>query len=403
MSKLLNVSLSPHIRHSATTRKIMLDVIIATLPALGWGVYKFGLGALWVILLSVASCVGFEFLYTKILGKPTTVGDLSAVVTGLILAMNLYSTAPWWLPVLGGAFAIIVVKMLFGGIGQNFMNPALGARAFLLISFPAIMSKLPVLGNIVEDTADSVASATSSATSATSSATPAVTDAVAAATNAVTEAVASATSSATPAVTDAVASATNAVTDAVASASGVVSDAVSAATDAVSAATDAVAGATPLQGADVSILDMFLGNHAGTIGEVSALAILLGLVYLIVRRVISPTVPLCMVGSAVGFWALFTAVGGEAITLEALAVQVLGGGLLAGAVFMATDYTTSPITKWGRVIFGLLCGFLTAFIRCFSSMPEGVSYAIIIANILAPLIEKATKPRPFGTEKEAKA
>ena len=312
--KTLNVSISPHIRVGKTTTMIMLDVIIALCPALGVGYYLFGWHAFMVTALSVASCVATEYLYEKIMEIPVTVGDLSAVVTGLILAVNLYSTAPWWIPVLGGIFAILVVKMLFGGIGQNFMNPALAARCFLLLSFSKIMTDYPML--------------------------------------------------------------------------------------------DGMTSATPLQiaedGAEVPLRDLFLGTHGGTIGETSALAILIGALYLFIRRIISPRAPLTVIGSTVAFVALFTVLKGETLTLNYLAVNAFGGGLLVGAVFMASDYATTPVTFWGQIIFGVVVGLLTAVIRCFGSSLEGVSFAILIANFLTPAIEKWTYPRPFGIRKERK-
>ena len=308
--KTLNVSISPHIRSGRTTTKIMLDVIIAMSPAMLFGYIYFGWYALLISVLSVSSCVLTEFVYEKIMKLPVTIGDLSAVVTGLVLAMCLYSTAPWWIPVVGGVFAILVVKMLFGGIGQNFMNPALTARCFLILSFSKIMTTYP----------------------------------------------------------------------------GV--------TDSVSSATPLAAAA---KGQFVNYTELLFGNHSGSIGETSAIAILIGAAYLIIRRVISPRIPLCVVGSTVAFVALFTLVKGETpITLNYLAVQAMGGGLLAGAVFMATDYTTSPVTGWGRIIYGIAVGLITAVIRCFGS-PEGISFAIITANLLTPIIEKLTYPKPLGT------
>ena len=312
--KTLNVSLSPHIRSGGSTTKIMLDVIIALLPALGVGFYVFGWRALLVTAISVASCVLTEFLYEKLMKLPVTIGDLSAVVTGLILAVNLYSTAPWWIPLIGGVFAILIVKMLFGGIGQNFMNPALAARCFLLLSFSRIMTDYPIL--------------------------------------------------------------------------------------------DGMTSATPLSivrdGGTVEYLDLLFGTHSGTIGETSALAILIGALYLFIRRVISPRAPLTVIGSTVAFVALFTLIKGEPVTLNFLAVHAFGGGLLVGAVFMASDYATTPVTFWGQIIFGVVVGLLTAVMRCFSSSFEGMSFAILIANLLTPMIEKWTYPRPFGVRKERK-
>ena len=312
MSKTLNVSISPHIRARETTASIMADVIIALIPAIAVGVYVFGLKALLITVISVASCVASEYIYEKLLKKPVTITDLSAVVTGLILAVNLYSTAPWWLPIIGGAFAIIVVKMLYGGIGQNFMNPALAARCFLLLSFSRIMTDYPQI--------------------------------------------------------------------------------------------DGVSSPTPLvlakQGTVVPIKDLLIGTHSGTIGETSAVAIIIGFIYLCVRGVIKPREPLSVILSTGVFVTLFSLIQGIPITLNYLAIQMLGGGMLLGAVFMASDYATTPVTPWGQVIFGCCVGFITALIRCVGGGVEGVSYAIIISNLLTPFIEKLTAPRPFGVRKE---
>ena len=309
--KTLNVSIAPHIRMPKTTRSVMLDVIIALSPTMIFGFVYFGWRALLVTAISVASCVLTELVYEKLMKLPVTVGDLSAVVTGLILALSLYSTAPWWIPIVGGVFAILVVKMLFGGIGQNFMNPALTARCFLVLAFSSIMTTYPEVASV-----------------------------------------------------------------------------------------DAVSSATPLQlvkdGGTVSYAVMFIGNHPGSIGETSAIAILIGMAYLLVRRVITVKVPLAVVGSTAAFVALFTAIKGDPISLNFLTVHVLGGGLLAAAVFMATDYTTTPVTFWGQIIFGVAVGLFTAVIRCFGGMYEGISFAIILANLLTPIIEKITYPKPFG-------
>lgn len=312
MSNQLNVSISPHIRSRETTATVMADVIIALLPSVIVGVWVFGARAFAITMLSVTTCVASEYIYEKLLKKPITVTDLSAVVTGLILAVNLYSTAPWWLPVLGGAFAIIVVKMLYGGIGQNFMNPALAARCFLLLSFSRIMTDYPTL--------------------------------------------------------------------------------------------DGVSSPTPLvlakQGEIVPIRDLLLGTHSGTIGETSAIAIIIGAVYLCAKGVIKPREPLAVILSTGVFVTFFSVIQGKPVTLNYLAVQMLGGGMLLGAVFMASDYATTPVTPWGQVIFGCCVGFITALIRCVGNGVEGVSYAIIISNLLTPAIEKLTAPRPFGVKKE---
>lgn len=305
-----NVSVSPHIREQSTTRSIMRDVAIALIPTLAFGVYRFGIGALKTIALCVAVCIACEAIFEIILKKPVTVYDNSAMVTGLILALNLPPTAPWWMPVIGGAFAIIVVKMLFGGIGQNFMNPALAARCFLLISFTQRMTDFTV---------------------------------------------------------------------------------------------DGVSGATPLAllkaGEKTDLLTLFLGYHGGCIGEVSSLAILIGGLYLIVKKVISVRIPAVYIGSTVIFVFMINLISGGDISPVYLLSHVLSGGLLAGAFFMATDYVTSPITAKGQIVFGVILGLLTALFRCVGSSAEGVSYAIIIGNLLVPIIEKVTVSKPFGFEK----
>lgn len=308
-----NVSVSPHVREQSTTKAIMRDVVIALLPVLAFGVYHFGLDALIVIAISVVTCVLSELIFELIAKKPITVFDYSAVVTGLILAINLPSTVSWWIPVIGGVFAIIAVKMLFGGLGQNFMNPALAARCFLLISFASRMNDFSI---------DGVSSATPLAMMK--------------------------------------------------------------------------AGETP------DLLTLFLGFHGGCIGEVSALAILIGGIYLIVKKVISVRVPLTYILSTLVFVVIINLVLGNELTVNYVAGQLLSGGLLVGAFFMATDYVTSPITAKGQIIYGILLGLMTALFRMLGSSAEGVSYAIIIGNLLVPLIEKITIPKPFGCEKIAK-
>lgn len=305
-----NVSVSPHVREQSTTQSIMRDVIIALLPILAFGVYHFGMGALQVIMISVVTCVIGEVLFDLAVKKPITVFDGSAVVTGLILAINLPATAIWWMPVLGGLFAIVAVKMLFGGLGQNFMNPALAARCFLLISFS---------GRMTDFTMDGVSSATPLAAMK--------------------------------------------------------------------------AGEMP------DLLSLFLGFHGGCIGEVSALAILAGGIYLIVKKVISVRIPLTYILSTAAFILLINLINGGDISVNYLLAQVLSGGLLVGAFFMATDYATSPITPKGQLLYGILLGLFTALFRTVGSSAEGVSYAIIICNLLVPLIENITIPKPFGSEK----
>lgn len=315
-----NVSVSPHVRDKSTSQKIMLDVAIALVPTLAFGVYHFwsdfGARPLMLILVSIASCVAFEALFEVITKKPITVFDFSAVVTGMIIAVNLPPTATWWMPVLGSAFGIVAAKMLFGGLGQNFMNPALAGRCFLTISFTQRMTNFAV----------------------------------------------DATSSATPLAQ--------------------------------------MKGMDKLETMD--LLKLFLGEHGGCIGEVSAVAILIGAAYLLIKKVISPIIPCTYIISAVAFIAVIRIVSKDDVTVNYLVAQALSGGLLVGAFFMATDYVTSPITNKGKVVFALLLGLLTALFRTLGSTAEGVSYAIIIGNLLVPLIEKKTISLPFGCERVKK-
>ncbi len=303
MSDLLKVSSNPHIRSKVTTSGIMMAVVIALLPSAGYGIYHFGTRALMIILLSVVSCVGTEALF-GLYRKKLTVTDLSAVVTGLLLAMNLPVSVPLWMPVMGGVFAILVVKMLFGGLGQNFMNPALAARCFLLISFPAQMTNFTY---------------------------------------------------------------------------------------------DSFTGATPLAalkaGEAVNVMDMLIGRMAGTIGETSCLAILIGASILILFGVIDLRIPGSYLVSFAVFVGLF---GGHGFDLTYLSAQLAGGGLMLGAFFMATDYVTRPITVKGQYLYGVILGIMTGIFRIFGASAEGVSYAIIFGNLLVPLIEKITWPTAFG-------
>ena len=303
MSERLKVSSNPHIRSKVTTHGIMAAVVLALLPAAGFGIYNFGMKAAILLGVSVASTVGAEFLY-GLLVKKNTVTDLSAVMTGLLLGMNLPVSAPWWVPVIGGVFAIIVVKMLFGGLGQNFMNPALAARCFLLISFPAIMTNFNC---------------------------------------------------------------------------------------------DAYSGATPLAllkaGETVNVTDMIIGNVAGTIGETSMIAIIIGACFLILLGIIDLKIPGSYIVSFSVFVLLF---GGHGFDLQYLSAQLAGGGLMLGAFFMATDYVTRPITVKGQYVFGIFLGIMTGIFRIFGPSAEGVSYAIILGNLLTPLIEKVTMPTAFG-------
>lgn len=313
MRPFVNVSAPPHIRGDESTARIMADVLIALVPAGAVGVYLFGLSALWVILTCVASCVLTEFVYEKSMKRPVTVGDLSAAVTGLLLAYSLPATVPLWVAALGGVFAVLVVKQVFGGIGQNIMNPALAARCFLLISFPIRMTSYPQL-------------------------------------------------------------------------------------------VDAVTGATPLTllkaGQPVDPLQMVFGVYSGCIGETSVIAIVIGAAYLLIRRVISWRIPVTYLVSTAGFIALLRWLTGAPVTADYLVIQLCGGGLMLGAFFMATDYTTSPITQNGKLLYGLLLGLLTALFRVLGKSGESVSYVIIIANLLVPLIEKITLPRAFGERRK---
>ncbi|HAT89884.1 MAG TPA: Na+-transporting NADH:ubiquinone oxidoreductase subunit D [Roseburia sp.] len=310
MSDLYHVSSSPHVRSKDTTERIMLYVIIALLPTTLFGIYNFGYRALILILVTIASCVASEWIFNKIVHKKQTINDLSAVVTGLLLALNLPATLPWWEAVLGGVFAIVVVKCMFGGLGQNFMNPALGARCFLLIAFAANMTNFTI---------------------------------------------------------------------------------------------DSYTGATPLaamrNGDAVNTMDMLIGRTAGTIGETSAIAILIGAIFLILMGVIDLRIPGSYIITFVIFMLLFSGHGADWTYITA---QLCGGGLMLGAFFMATDYVTSPITPMGQIIFGICCGIFTGLFRCFGANAEGVSFAIILSNILVPMIEKYTVPRAFGMVKEAK-
>lgn len=306
------VSSSPHIRNSATTSGIMRDVIIALLPAAAAGIYFFGLRALLVILVTILSSVVSEYIARRVMKRDNTLMDFSAVVTGLLLALNLPSTIPLWIAAVGGAFAIVVVKQLFGGLGQNFMNPALAARVFLLIAYTGHM------------------------------------------------------------------------------------------TNWVKPGVDAVSTATPLEilktgAADLpSYAQLFFGNIGGCIGETSAAALLLGGLYLLFRRVISPEIPLTYIGTVAAFTWIF---GGDTLFTGDALYHILSGGLILGAFFMATDYSTSPMTIKGRAIMGLGCGLLTSLIRLYASYPEGVSFAIILMNIAVPLIDRYTVPKSFGGEK----
>ncbi len=323
MEERLVVSHSPHISGRDTIATIMRDVIIALIPALVAGCIVFGLRALIVTLTCVVSCTAAEYIWCRLMKKPNTTGDLSAVVTGMLLAFNVPASLPLWMAVVGSVFAIIIVKEFFGGLGHNFMNPALAGRAFLLASWALAMTTWYKPGTVLP----------------------------------------------------------------------------------LFGAPDAVSSATPLAayaagGNMPTYLQLFLGNHGGCIGETSALAILIGAAYLVIRRVIRIRVPLIFIATvAVGTW-LFAGSGGIG-TGDPL-YQILSGGLMLGACFMATDYTTTPTTPRGQIIFALGCGIITVLIRVWGGYPEGVSYSILLMNIATPLIDRATAPKRYGYVKVGK-
>ena len=302
------MSSNPHVRDDATTTTVMLDVIIALIPATFFGIYNFGIRALLVILITIASCVATEAVYEIIMKKQLTIKDLSAVVTGLLLALNLPPQIPFWIAIIGGIFAIFVVKMIFGGLGQNFMNPALAARCFLLLSFTGQMTNFTL---------------------------------------------------------------------------------------------DGISTATPLynikHGETYDVLNMFVGKEAGTIGETSVIALLIGAIYLLTKRIINYRIPVYYIATFTIFAGIYAAANGFGIRF--VLGQLCGGGLMLGAFFMATDYVTSPITHKGKVVYGILLGIITGLFRLIASStaaPEGVSYAIIFCNLLVPMIDNYTMPIAFG-------
>jgi electron transport complex protein RnfD len=304
----LTVSPSPHIKSPVTTQRIMLHVLIALCPALGFAVWVFGLRALVLTLICAVSAVGWEHLCCKLRDRRSTVGDLSAAVTGVILAFNLPATLPLWEAVIGTFIAIVIAKQMFGGLGQNFANPAIVGRIVLMLSFTADMTRwvLPF-----------------------------------------------------------------------------------------ERGADAVSGATPLVSRTASYADLFFGRVGGCLGEVSALALLIGFVYLLIMRVITPHNTLAFVGTVF----VFAFLAGKDPVFE-----ILAGGVMLGAVFMATDYVTSPQTAWGKIIFGVGCGIITCVIRFCANYAEGVSFSILIMNILTPYIDRLTETRPLGGKaKEAKS
>ena len=332
MNKQLLVNSSPHYRCNDSTMTLMRDVLIALVPVLGGAVIFFGFRALVLTLVSVAFCVAFETLFNWATKRENTVGDLSAVVTGVILAFNLPVVTPYWMVAIGAFFAIVVVKCLFGGLGKNFLNPALAARAFLF-SWPTIMTTFTKpLQEMYYDLSFIFGEPMF--------------------VNAETEAL------------------------------------------------DSVSGATALmslkQGIqpEMSLTDLFIGNVPGSIGETSALLILIGFVYLLFRKVITWHIPVCYVGTVALLTFLFPV--GNMNNLVYMSYEILSGGLLLGAVFMATDYTTSPLSRLGKVIYAVGCGGLTVLLRTFGDLPEAVSYSILIMNVVALAIDRYLKPRRYG-------
>ena len=322
----LIASSSPHIRSNENTRSIMLDVIIAMLPALFWAVYNFGFKALLTTVISVVACLFWEWLYRKLLKKPQSIGDLSAVVTGMLLAFVCPPSLPWWANVIGAFFSIVVVKQLYGGIGCNFLNPALAGRAILLASYATAMTTWTLPASKIDTVA----------------------------------------SSATPLA--------------------IMKE-------------GTVEKFTELT-TNYSVADMFIGRVGGSLGEVSALALLLGGAWLLIRKVISWHTPVAFIGT-VAILTLISAPAGID-NVQYMLYNVFGGGLMLGAIFMATDYATSPVTKPGQLIFGIGCGLITCFIRRFGSYPEGVCYSILIMNCTTWLLDKYIRPTIYGAVKKEK-
>ncbi len=321
----LSVASSPHLGTVDSTPGIMLDVLIALVPALASAVWFFGPRALVLTLVTMASTVGFEALYRKLMKLPMSVGDLSAAVTGMLLAMCLPVQTPYWVAVLGGAFSIVIVKQLFGGLGKNFMNPALAGRVFLF-SFPAILGKFVAPGR--EFWADVF-------------------------------------------------------------------------TGVSAADVDAISNATPMaalhqgQLPNLSIQQLLVGEQAGSLGEVASLMLIAGGIYLVLRKVISPRIPLFYIGTVAVLTFLFPLGGIDRTTW--MLYNLLSGGLLLGAIFMATDYVTSPVTPTGRTVYAIGCGALTVFLRYFGSYPESVSFSILVMNTFVWMLDKAFLPHRFGT------
>lgn len=321
MENKLIVSSSPHVRSNEDTSYIMKQVIIALLPAAVAGVYFFRLNALSAMFFCILGTVGTEFLYQKFTKQKSTIGDFSAVVTGLLLAFNVPASLPWWMCLVGGIFAILVVKMVFGGIGCNFVNPALAARAFLLASFPVAMTAWTQPGvNWIGKNLDAVTTTTP-----------------------------------------------------------------------LSFLKNGAAGLADLSSNGISLADMMIGNIGGCIGETSAILLLLGGVYLMYKGIINYVIPVFYIATV---FILTFLLGGFNITFAIY--QLFAGGLMLGGFFMLTDYTTSPMTKKGQIIYAVLAGLITTVIRMYGGYPEGVSYSILLVNCLAPLIDKFVRNRVFG-------
>ena len=320
--KLFKVTSNPIVRTPRSTDKIMIDVIIALVPALGVGAYMFGMNVAILLVVNVACCVIFEWAYRKLMKKNTSVGDLSAVVTGVLLTCVMPSAAPWWLGIIGSFFAIIVVKQLYGGIGKNFLNPALAARAFLAAAYAAYMTAWAVPSVMRDVVVDATTMSTPLSYMHTGDALPEY----------------------------------------------------------------------------FNFLNMFLGGIPGSIGEVSALALLVGAAYLLIRKVITWRIPVTFIGTVAVLTLVFGKEGYS--NVDWMLYNVLSGGLILGACFMATDYSTSPVNLNGQLIFGVGCGAITVLIRYFGSYPEGVSYAILIMNCCTWALDKATRPRQFGMSRE---
>ncbi len=313
MSNKMYVSASPHLRNNENTTKIMRDVIIALIPSVIASIIFFGYWAVITYVVAITSCVFFEKISRVVMKRESTINDLSAVVTGMLLAMNLPCNINPFITMFGSLVAIVVVKQMFGGIGQNFVNPAITARIVLLVSFPVAMTTWVKPFFYMDMNAP-----------------------------------------------------------------------------------DALSSATPLtnnlNGVSTSYFDLFIGNIGGSMGETCALALIIGGIYLVIRKVITPVIPLCFIGTV---FVMALCLGQDPI------FHILSGGVMLGAIFMATDYTTSPMTKWGKVIFAVGCGVITVLIRMYANLPEGVSYSIILMNILVPHIERITMPKPFGEGKKA--